>query len=180
MSDERCRLSDALRWAVSGSMDPDLSAADWLAADIDAARPTAVALLTDPATPLKHLEQAKDAYKTLRIVGETSPQRGIGARLYAATIAAALVNHGRRISSQSNAALKRAFQRLLDDEQIPARLRDLGGKALCVLEQQQDGRARMPQAPTPRPAAGNGGRGGRRARTRNPGTSEAARGGGSG
>ena len=133
-------LSEALRWAVSGAMDPDMSAADWLAADIDEQRPSAVALLTDPSTPLKHLEQAKDAYKTLRIVGETSAERGVGARLYAASIAAALVLHGRRISSQSDAALKRAFQRLLDDDAMPARLRDLGGQALCVL-QQQDGRS---------------------------------------
>ena len=57
----------------------------------------------------------------------------MAARLYAAAIAAALVRYDRRVSRQSDAALQRALQSLLDDAQMHQRLRDLAGAALCAL-----------------------------------------------
>ena len=133
--EKRTRLREALQWALDTSADPSMASADWLAMDIDESRPSAVALLTDPAVSLSQLRKAKSVYKTMRMVGETPADRRLGARLYAAAIAAALARHGRRISRQSDAALRRAFQALLEDEDIPAALREMAGKALCVLEE---------------------------------------------
>ncbi|MCI0362902.1 MAG: hypothetical protein L0219_03420, partial [Phycisphaerales bacterium] len=81
------------------------------------------------------VRQAKAVFKTMRIVGEKSADRRIGARMYAAAIAAGLVRHGRLISTQSNPALTRAFQSLLDDRRMPLVLRDLAGMALCALKE---------------------------------------------
>jgi len=136
MSGETTRqLGDTLRWALDLSADPATASADWLAADIDPQRESAVALLTDAGVPLTHLRRAKSAFKTMRIVGETGADRRMGARLYAAAIAAALVWHGKRISRQSDAALRRAFASLLDDHAMPEPLRALAGKALCTLNE---------------------------------------------
>lgn len=131
----RTRMSDALRWALDSSADPAMASADWLAMDIDQSRPSAVALLTDPGVSLSQLRNAKSVYKTMRVVGETAADRRLGARLYAAAIAAALIRHGRRISRQSDAALRRAFKSVMDDESVPEALREMTGKALCVLEE---------------------------------------------
>ena len=127
------RLDEALRWALDASSDPAMASADWLAVDIDETCSSAVGLLTNPEIPLPQLRKAKSAYKTMRVVGETSADRRIGARLYAASIAAGLVWHGRRISQQSDAALDRAFTSLLDDDRMHDGLRLLVGQALCVL-----------------------------------------------
>jgi hypothetical protein len=66
----------------------------------------------------------------MRILGETSADRRLGARFYAAWIAAGLVRHGQRITSISAAALRRGLQGLADDAQMPARLRELASQAL--------------------------------------------------
>ena len=126
----REQLSDALRWAVEASADPAMAAADWLARDIDPSHPTAVRLLTEPDVGLDNLTRAKDAYKTMRLLGETSADRGLAARLYAASIAAGLVHHGRRISRQSDSALHRGLRSLQDDDRMPEPLRRLAGSAL--------------------------------------------------
>ncbi|MHC4414202.1 MAG: hypothetical protein ACYS0G_02840 [Planctomycetota bacterium] len=128
-------LSDALRSALEASADPAQAAADWLARDIDPAQPSAVALLTDPDASLEQLQKAKSAYKTMRILGETPADRRLAARLYAAAIAAGLVRHKRRISRQSDDALRRGLQSLLNDARMPDRLRDLAGMALCALSE---------------------------------------------
>ena len=129
----RERLSDALRSAVEAAVDPAMAAADWLARDIDPGHDSAVALLTDPDVSPETLEKAKDVYKTMRILGETSADRRLAARLYAASIGAALVHHGRRISRQSESALKRGLQSLHEGADVPDPLRQLAGTALCVL-----------------------------------------------
>ena len=134
-SGETRQLGETLRWALDMSADPAMASADWLAADIDPTQSSAAALLTNANITLSQLRKAKSAFKTMRIVGETAADRRVGARLYAASIAAGLVWHGRRISRQSESALKRAFKSLLDDERMPAGLRDMAGKALCVLEE---------------------------------------------
>ncbi|MHC4787438.1 MAG: hypothetical protein ACYTE6_15890 [Planctomycetota bacterium] len=129
----RERLSDALRSAVEAAVDPAMAAADWLARDIDPGHDSAVSLLTDPDVSPETLEKAKDVYKTMRILGETSADRRLAARLYAASIGAALVHHGRRISRQSESALKRGLQSLHEGADVPDPLRQLAGTALCVL-----------------------------------------------
>ncbi len=129
----RERLSDVLRSAVEASVDPAMAAADWLARDIDPTQNSAIGLLTDPDVDAHTLAKAKDVYKTMRILGETSADRRLAARLYAAAIAAALVRHGQRISRQSKAALKRALQTLHEDAEAPEPLRHLAGAALCHL-----------------------------------------------
>jgi hypothetical protein len=129
----RERLSDALRSAVEAAVDPAMAAADWLARDIDPGHDSAVALLTDPDVSAETLEKAKDVYKTMRILGETSADRRLAARLYAASIGAALVHHGARISRQSESALKRGLQSLHEGADVPDPLRQLAGTALCVL-----------------------------------------------
>jgi hypothetical protein len=129
----RARLSDALRSAVEASVDPAMAAADWLARDIDPGYSSAISLLTDPDVSLDTLEKAKDVYKTMRIIGETTADRRLAARLYAASIGAALVHHGHRISRQSETALRRGLQSLHEGADVPDPLRQLAGMALCVL-----------------------------------------------
>jgi len=129
----RDQLSEVLRSAVEASIDPAMAAADWLARDIDAAHPSAVALLTDPGVPVEHLRKAKDVFKTMRILGEHSADRRLAARLYAAAIAAALIHHDQRISRQSDTALARGLQGLLEATELPEPLRMLAGAALCRL-----------------------------------------------
>lgn len=126
-------VGEALRWALDALQQPAMAAADWLARDIDPQQPSAVALLTNPKITLNQVRQAKTVFKTMRIVGEKSADRQIGARMYAAAIAAGVVFHGKRITTQSDRALKKGFQALLDDRRMPMPLRDLAGKALCVL-----------------------------------------------
>jgi hypothetical protein len=123
----------AIDWAAALGRDEGMASVNWLAADIDPRRGTAEALLADPDVPLESLVAAKSAYKTLRVVGESAPERRLGARWYAAAIAAAIVHHGHRISSQSDAALDRAFAALVDDETMPPRVRELVVRALFRL-----------------------------------------------
>ena len=122
-----------LRWALEASMDPAMAAADWLAREIEPACMTAVELLTARDVAIAKLDQAKEAFKTMRVVGETSDDRRIGARLYAASIAAGLVYHNRRISRQSDAAVGRALRALAEDAGMPEPLRTLAGTAYCRL-----------------------------------------------
>jgi hypothetical protein len=124
----------AFRWALDTSFDPAMASADWLAMDIDNTRPSAEALLSNSGASLVQLRKAKSAYKTMRIVGETSADRRLGARLYAASIAAALVWHGKRISRQSDTAMARAFEGLARDAQMSDALRSLAGRALALLD----------------------------------------------
>ncbi|UCD76409.1 MAG: hypothetical protein JSV91_05685 [Phycisphaerales bacterium] len=131
---QRDRLAQALRWALESSGNPAMASADWLAEDIDPMHRSAVQLLTDPNVELQKLARAKSVFKTMRIVGETPADRHIGARLYAAAIAAALARHGKRISTQSERALRRGFQSLLNDKEMPKELRDLAGLGLVVLD----------------------------------------------
>ena len=129
----REHLSEALHWALESTMDPATAAADWLASDINPNCGGALGLLTDPAVGLEHLDQAKDVYKTMRVVGETAADRRLGATLYLGAIAAALVRYNARISRQSDAALRRALLRLDADRTAPEPMRRLAGAALSAL-----------------------------------------------
>src|SRR6185503_2261114 len=117
-------MAVALRAALDSMQDPAMASADWLAHDIDSGAGSAVELLTNPEITIEQVRQAKAVFKTMRIVGEKSADRRVGARMYAAAIAAGMVRHDERVSKQSNAALRRGFQALLDDRKMPAALRD--------------------------------------------------------
>lgn len=156
---EAGHMHDMLRWALDSIHEPAIAAADWLARDIDPEQSTAAALLTNPRITLAQVKQAKSVFKTMRIVGEKSADRRVGARMYAAAIAAGLVRHDRLVSGQSRDALKRGFQGLLDDMRMPQPLRDLAGMAICALNEKKyvvddarDERThRRPSASEPRP-----------------------------
>ena len=129
-------FSQAFEWALESERDPAIASADWLARDLDADCASAVALIVDAGTPLPVLIRAKHAFKTMRVVGETAADRRVGGRLYVAAIAAALVHHGRRISRQSDAALRRGFYSMREDAEVPPVLRDLGVAAVRALDEQ--------------------------------------------
>ena len=133
----KTRLAQALRWALESSGNPSMASADWLAEDIDPSHRSAVQMLTDPQVELPQLMKAKSVFKTMRIVGETPADRHLGARLYAASIAAALARHGKRITTQSEHALRKGFHSLLNDREMPRALRDLGGLGLVTLDDQR-------------------------------------------
>ncbi len=132
----RQQLSEVLRSAQEVSANPAMAAADWLARDIDPQCSSAVALLTNPAVSIENLRKAKDVYKTMRILGESSTDRRVAARLYAATIGAGLIHHGKRISRQSDAALTRGLKSLQDDMDMPESLRRLAETGLIMLDGQ--------------------------------------------
>ncbi len=129
------RLALALNWIVEDGRDPEWAAADWLATDIDPSYQSATEMLSDPKVSLDTLDRAKDAYKTMRIVGEAPADRRLGARLYLASIAAALARHHRRISRQSNEALERNLREMINDTAMPDSLRAVAGIALCEILQ---------------------------------------------
>ena len=121
---------DAILWAIDDACDASMASADWLARDIDPNAQSAVRLLTSADTPLERLKQAKAAYKTMRIVGETPKDRRVGARMYLASIAAALLFHDTRITTQSSDAIKRSLQKMQKDESTDFKLRELAERAL--------------------------------------------------
>jgi hypothetical protein len=152
---EAGHMSDMLHWALDSMHEPAIAAADWLARDIVPDQVSAAALLSNPRITLAQVKQAKSVFKTMRIVGEKSADRRVGARMYAAAIAAGLVRHGKLVTRQSDTALQRGFQGLLDDHRMPTALRDLAGMALCTLQEnrfQRDGKDEHPHAPAVRPA----------------------------
>lgn len=129
----RDQLGKVIRSTLEASIDPSMAAADWLARDIDPSSSSAFKFLTNPEVSLEHLQQAKAVFKTMRILGETSSDRRLAAKLYACAIAVGLVRHNCRITRQSDDALRRALQVVLDDAKLPDQLRDLAGGALCIL-----------------------------------------------
>ncbi len=125
-------LGDTLRWAFELDQSPALAGATWITREIiPAARDPFDAILA-PSTSLDALRELKNAYKMLRTSGTTAPERSLAARLYAATIAAALVRHHSSISTQAPAALQRAFTDLAEDESMPERLREIATLALGI------------------------------------------------
>ena len=130
----RQQLSEALRWALELTTNPSTVAADWLARDIDPSRANAVELLSDSSVSLEMLNQAKDAYKTMRIVGEHAADRRLGGRFYLAAIASAMVNHDTRISTQSDTVLLKALHSFIRDETMPQRLREIAELAALSIQ----------------------------------------------
>jgi len=111
-----------------------MAAADWMARDLEPRCAGAVALLTDPATPLPSLRAAKEMYKAMRIMGELPADRRAGARLYLAAIAAALAFHEARISSQNDQVLTEALLEMAKDDEAGQALQHLASLALRRLQ----------------------------------------------
>lgn len=128
------RIALALQWAIEATGDPALGAADWLVRDLSPRHAGAFALLADPAATLEELRRAKTVFKTMRVMGETPGDRDLAARLYAATIAAALVHHGERISTQNDASVMRALSSLELDAALPDSIRHVASLALQRLQ----------------------------------------------
>jgi hypothetical protein len=129
---------EALQWALEVLNEPAMASADWLARDIDPTQQTAVGLLTNPKITRAQVKQAKAVFKTMRIVGEKAADRRIGARMYAVAIAVGLVRFGEKISTQSDDALDRGFQGVVNDRRMPEELRNMAGKAICMLRELKD------------------------------------------
>lgn len=119
-------MDGTLAWVLESTEHPAWALADELARDADPSCDGALGLLLRPSPDVAALERAKHAFKALRLEGETETDRHLGARLYAATIASALVHFNRRISRQRPWALLRAFSRLARDPAMPYALRQLG------------------------------------------------------
>lgn len=128
--DAASALSDTLRWAFELDQSPTLAGATWLTREIipDAKDPFDAILA--PGTSLDALRELKNAYKMLRTTGVTAAERSLAARLYAATIAAALVRYKTQISTQTPSALLRAFTELTEDDTMPSALREVASLAL--------------------------------------------------
>lgn len=129
------RGTGSLEWALRAQSDSSLTAADWLAEELVPGCEGAVAILSDPRTPPDALRRLKDGFKAMRVLGEHTADRRLGARLYLAAIAAAIAYHGERISTQSDAALRDALTQMRDDAEIPDPLRTLAVAALRRLDQ---------------------------------------------
>ena len=102
---KREQLGEALRWALELTNNPSSAAADWLARDLDPTKSSALELLSDCDISLETLKKAKNAFKTMRIVGEHAADRRLGGRMYLASIAAGIVYHSARISNQTDGKL---------------------------------------------------------------------------
>jgi hypothetical protein len=116
-------LRDTLAWVLRSLDQPAIASGDWIAYEVDATRGTAVALLTDPTTPLARLRRARILWAALRSEGERAEDRTMGSRLAIATAAAAFLFHGERISNHDDSALLAAWRSTAADDAVPAEVR---------------------------------------------------------
>ncbi len=123
-------LEDTLRWAFELDDSTAMTGATWLTREIVPSAADPWSALLDASTTLAQLEELKNAYKMLRTTGTSAAERSLAARLYAATIGAALVRNGALISRQKTDALVHALSELHDDESMPAHIRDLAVRAI--------------------------------------------------
>jgi hypothetical protein len=126
------QLGDTLRWAFELDASPALSGATWLTREIVPGARDPFEAIVAPTTGIDALEQLKGAYKMLRTTGTTAAERSLAARLYAATIAAALVRSGRLITSQRGEALLRAFMDLEADATMNEAIRSIASQAITA------------------------------------------------
>jgi hypothetical protein len=130
-------LRDALNWAVESESDASMATADWLTQDANASYMSVFNMLNDPAVPIMTLVQLKEAFKAWRIMGESSRDRRMAACCYALVIAAGLVHHGRRISSQSDSALRRSLLAIRADHLCADKVRGLIDQAIRLIDSKQ-------------------------------------------
>lgn len=126
-------LSDTLRWAFELETKPSEATANWIAAEIVPTSTSAIEAILCPTTTLAQLCDLKSAFKSMRVSGATVGERRLAARLYAGSIAAAVVRYHARASTQSNPALIEAFSALAADTDLPERMREIAELALTGL-----------------------------------------------
>jgi hypothetical protein len=129
-SNPSAKLGDTLRWAFELDQSPALAGAMWLTQEIVPHAKDPFEAILAPSTSLDALKELKNAYKMLRTSGMSAAERSLAARLYAATIAAALVRYKTQISTQTPATLQRAFADLAGDADMPERLREIATLAI--------------------------------------------------
>jgi hypothetical protein len=129
VTEHRADLHAAMRWALDATSSPGRAATDWLASEIVPGSRDAANAIASTTTSIEQLVSLKVAFKAQRQGGASAAERNRAARLYAATIAAALVRHSIRITRNSDGSLLSAFVALRDDEDVEESLRELGGAA---------------------------------------------------
>lgn len=123
-------LGDTLRWAFAFSNEHGHSGPDFIAREIVPGATSAFDAILAPSTSLDALRELKSAFKMLRSSSASAAERSLAARLYAGTLAAALIRHRTNISSQSGPNLVRAFGELSLDDSMPERLREIAALAI--------------------------------------------------
>ncbi len=118
-----------IEWAMETDVDPFFMLANWLVRDAFEHAEGAIQILTSEDTSLNDFRNLKRLFKQLRTQGELPADRRLGARLYAASIAGALVYHERMITVQSTKRLREAFDDFTRDGDMPNVLTDLVKKA---------------------------------------------------
>ena len=114
-------IDHPIEWAMETDHDPYFMIANWLVRDLMNSKVDATTVLTSEDTSESDLLKLKTIFKHLRVEGETTADRRLGAKLYATTIASGLVFHQKLISEQSPTRIMQAFIDLENDEQLPNR-----------------------------------------------------------
>ena len=131
-------LSDSLRWVLALGANPSQSPIDWIAVELDPESSNAADAicrsLPESESDLDRLQLLKSGFKSLRLSGETSSDRRVAARYYAATIAAGVVRHKTWITEQRRERATAAIEDLREDQSVPESLRTLAGQALEAIE----------------------------------------------
>lgn len=91
-------------------------------------------VLMDPTTPLATLETLKQYGKGLSLRWEEGPEHVVAAMIYFAAIAAALVFHGRKITTRSHRDLADLLRILMNDRWITPELAGLFDSARTMCE----------------------------------------------
>ncbi len=137
MKDSSSSSADPFKWVIEATNNPQLTPAhmlvNWLAVEVDPTLTDLTGALVNPTTALVTLGALKDAFKHLRLEGETADDRSLAATYYALTIAAAIVSHKTRISRQSDQAIEDALRVVWSDESSDLRLRDLAWRAFVTM-----------------------------------------------
>jgi len=127
-------IQHPIEWAMETDIDPFFMLANWLVRDAIEDSTGAVQALTSKETTLDEFRTLKRTFKQLRTQGELPADRRLGARLYAASIAGALVIHDRLITVQSHARLHGAFEELCMDPDMPEEIITIVRQACDKLE----------------------------------------------
>ena len=99
MTEEHSLIRHPIEWAMDTDIDPVFTLANWLVQDALDTNATAIQVVTSKETELDDFRILKRLFKQLRTQGELPADRRLGARLYAASIAGALVFHERLITT---------------------------------------------------------------------------------
>jgi hypothetical protein len=118
-------LRETLEWVLDAVDRPAVASGDWIAYEVDPARGSATALLTDPTVPVSRIRRARILWAALRADGESPAERALGSRLATAAAAAAFLFHGERISNHDDDALLASFRSASADEALHAEIRTM-------------------------------------------------------